>query len=479
MGEGSESIAVLYLDDDRDGRELVTTRLEAEAECLTVSTEATVAAALDRFEDGDLDCIVSDYHLEHSNGVAFLEAVRAESSEFPFIMLTRTGSEETASEAISAGVTDYVVKGLADNQYELLADKIVDTVEHRRVEQVAAQTERLLHELTEQTNDVMWMFAADWSETLFVNSAYEDIFGQSTDRLEESPTVFLETVHPDDQDTLNRAMERVAGGESVEVSYRIEPTPDEIRWVESHGEPVRRDGEITRVAGFSRDITDRRQAKEELEERNEELDMFTSVVAHDLRGPLNIANGYLDLLEGKADAEAVQSIDRSLDRMERLITDLLTLARQGEVTDDTQRVALERLAHNYWPDAAGDDATLTVAETAMFECDPKRLGQALENLYQNAIEHSDGQVTVGRLDGAAGFYIEDDGPGIPEAQREELLATGLDTTGQTGRLSLGIPIVKRIVEAHGWSIEITDGTDGGARFEISGIESMEPRSEGR
>jgi PAS domain S-box-containing protein len=469
-----EPISVLYVDDGQDARELVATRLEAETDRLAVRTASTAATALDRFEDGDFDCIVSDYHLEETDGVAFLEAVRTEAPEFPFIMLTRTGSEEAASAAISAGVTDYVIKGLADNQYELLADKVVTRVDRRRAEEVAARTERLLHELTEQANDVLWMFTPDWSETLFVNSAYEDVFGQPTDRLDGGPTAFLDLVHPDDRADLRRAMERVAEGESVEITYRVEPTPDEVRWVESHGEPVYEDGTVARVAGFSRDVTDRKRAREQLRETNEELDMFTSVVAHDLRNPLNVARGYLDILDEKSEADEIRPIDRSLDRMQRLVTDLLTLAREGNVSAEPRRVELEDVAREHWQTIPADDATLHVPDAVSLDCDPERLGQALENLYRNAVEHTGGgvEITVGRLDDAAGFYVEDDGAGIPEDERDRLLDDGQNVDAQTGELSLGISIVERIVESHGWTVEITDGTDGGARFEVTDVESI-------
>jgi PAS domain S-box-containing protein len=476
MVGGTDPVSVLYVDDQRDAGTLAATRLEDEADRLSITTELTAADALEELAERDVDCIVSDYHLADSDGVAFLEAVRAESPELPFIIFTRTGNEETASAAISAGVTDYVVEGVVESQYELLASSILDAVDRRRAEQTAARTERLLHELTEQTNDVQWMFAADWSETLFINSAYEEIFGQPTERLSEDPTAFVETVHPDDRDELTRAMERVADGESVDVTYRVRPAPDETRWVESHGEPVREDGEVTRIAGFSRDITERRQAKEELRERNEELDMFTSVVSHDLRSPLNLATGFLSLLDETSDADEIPPIRRSLDRMDRLIGDLLTLSRRGEVTDDMRRVELARVAEDYWQEAAADDATLRVVDAVSLDCDPTRLGQALDNLYRNAIEHTDGEVTVtvGRIEGRSGFYVEDDGPGIPEGEQAALLGGWQERAVQSEQLSLGIAIVERIVDAHGWTVDIADSTGGGARFEITGVDSIRP-----
>ena len=101
-------------------------------------------------------------------------------------------------------------------------------------------------------------------------------------------------------------------------------------------------------------------------------------------------------------------------------------------------------------------------------CDLNRLRQLFENLYRNAIEHggSDVTVTVGQLD--EGFYVEDDGSGIPEGKREQVFDLGF-STADTGT-GFGLSIVQQVVETHGWKIDLTEGKNGGARFEITGVE---------
>jgi signal transduction histidine kinase len=126
-----------------------------------------------------------------------------------------------------------------------------------------------------------------------------------------------------------------------------------------------------------------------------------------------------------------------------------------------------------WENVETGNATVMNELEGKLEADPRRLKQLCENLVRNAIEHA-GEgvtVTVGELEDRNGFYIADDGEGIPEEEREEVFDTGYSTSEDgTG---FGLSIVEEIVTAHGWDIDVTESKDGGARFEISGVEMLE------
>jgi signal transduction histidine kinase len=158
--------------------------------------------------------------------------------------------------------------------------------------------------------------------------------------------------------------------------------------------------------------------------------------------------------------------------METLIEDTLTLARDGQTVAETEPVAVDTLAENCWDTVATGDtaATLDVGDPLCIEADADRLQQVLENLFRNAIEHGGEDVTIhiGRLDD--GFYVEDNGPGIPEDRRDDVFQPG-ETFDPAGT-GFGLAIVREIVEAHGWTVAVTEGTDGGARFEITGVENF-------
>jgi PAS domain S-box-containing protein len=124
----------------------------------------------------------------------------------------------------------------------------------------------ILTQLTETTDDVFWLFDDEFSELQFVNDAYEEIWGQSVAALEADPMAFMEGVHPDDRELVASAIERLQGGESTEHEYRVNPDEGYERWVWVRGEPIiGTDGEVERVAGFARDITERKRREQNLE----------------------------------------------------------------------------------------------------------------------------------------------------------------------------------------------------------------------
>ncbi|WP_247731088.1 PAS domain S-box protein [Halovivax limisalsi] len=207
----------------------------------------------------------------------------------------------------------------------------------------------------------------------------------------------------------------------------------------------------------------------ELADRNERLEEFASVVSHDLRNPLQVARGHLDRISASADrADALEQATEALDHMDALVDDLLTLSRQGESIGDREPVVLDHLALQCWRTIDAAAATLRRESERAVMADRRRLRQLLENLLANAVVHGgpDVTVTVGARPG--GFYVADDGPGIPPDERATIFETGY-TTADDGT-GFGLGIVTRVAEAHGWSVEVGESEDGGARFDVTGVE---------
>ena len=226
------------------------------------------------------------------------------------------------------------------------------------------------------------------------------------------------------------------------------------------------------------DITRQREREHELERRNRELNWFASVVSHDLRNPLNVASGTLDLARETGEEQHFETVEQSLDRMERLIEEVLMLAEGGDA--DTEVVRLDDVARQAWEHVATGDAALNVETDRRLLANRDQLLQLFENLYRNSIEHgtdspgaaparTDGAppltVTVGDL--PDGFFVADDGPGIPAEERDEVFEHGY-STGSEGS-GLGLTIVEHVTSAHGWAVAATESEEGGARFEITGI----------
>ncbi|WP_084509987.1 ATP-binding response regulator [Haloplanus natans] len=469
-----DPITVLCVNDDPDLLELLRTGLEQEDERLTVRTAASAQTGLVAFEDDDVDCIVSDHHMPDMTGVEFLRAVREVEPELPFVLFTETGTEVAASEAISANVTDYIIRQTIGNQHALVAQKVISHVEHRRMEARAARADERLHKLAELSNDVLWMFSQDWSELLFVNSAYEDLFGESIDALRADPSTFLDRVHEDDHDRVRLAMKRASEGTSQRIEFRVEH-PSSVRlWVESHCKPViGTDGSVERVTGFTRDITQRKTREQDLANRNEQLDQFTSTIAHDLRNPLNVADGHLAVARRECTSSHLKTSAEALDQMEAMLSDLLALARTGNAVGEYTTVAVADVVRAGRNSVRTEQLTLEIDDSARIRCDSSRLKEAVENVLRNAVEHNDRPVTVsaGVVPDRNVLYIEDDGVGIPESRRERVFDSGYTTLNRgTG---FGLSIVAEIVEAHDWTVSVDAAATGGARFEIEGVEFVD------
>ena len=241
------------------------------------------------------------------------------------------------------------------------------------------------------------------------------------------------------------------------------------------------------------DVTAQERYRRQLEAQNDRLEQFTGMVSHDLRNPLNVAQGNSEIIAeliaatetdddeyASLNAEtmetlgsAADTLTRTLTRMELLIDDLLVLAREGQEIDELEPVSLATLVERCWEMVDQQQATLVVDTDRTIEADPDRLQQLFENLFRNAIEHGGSDVTirVGALDAGGGFSVEDDGPGIPADKREDVFESGY-TTNREGT-GFGLNIVSEIVAAHGWTVTVTDGEDGGARFEITGVDTAD------
>ncbi len=343
---------------------------------------------------------------------------------------------------------------------ELLASHAARTAESLAARAALATSEEQYRTVVEESRDPMAIVRD--GEFVFVNRTTADNFGASREELLGTPV--LDVVHPEDRDDVVAALDGSERTGTVEA--RIE-TAEGLRHYEVSAREITYEGEPA-VLASSRDITERVEAKRELERQNDRLAEFASVVSHDLRNPLTVALTALDGARRGVDEDALDRVESALRRMERLIDDLLTLAREGEVVDETERVRVGDVAHRAWGTVATADATLRVASDGTVAADESRLVGLFENLFRNAVEHVGPEVRVEIGVTEDGFYVADDGPGVPEdgdVVFEHGYTTADDGTG------FGLSIVEEVASAHGWDLSVTASESGGARFDISGAET--------
>mgnify|MGYP000748231418 CR=1 FL=1 len=581
--EFPDSIDVLVVDDEPDYSALVATQLEAEEPRLDVETAASVEDGLNALESGSVECIIADDDVPDQDGIAFLRAARAVEPDLPFVLLTGTGSEEVASEAIRAGVTAYFPKHLFPEQFSVLANRVHDAVEAYRAEQELEERrrelvtyERLLHSMPES--------AALYDEQdrfLFVNENLAEWYGRPREQLEGTTSDLIpmvrdaregdpfEPLYAGEERTLSGTIEGTFSGQGTAVlEYRFSPLviDDGVEGVigvtrdvtERHRreQALKRtkeafetlfdgmndtawvidlDGEFRAVndtavetLGYSREellsmapadidsemsdaeiaariealpadgvhvfetvheTNDGREIPVEVsssmvtyrdepailsvardissrKERERRLEQFASVVSHDLRNPLNVAQGRLDLAAADCESEHLDAVADAHDQMAALIEDLLTLARE-DVSLSVEPVELRPVVAEAWAGIEAPEATLSIDVEATVAADPDRLRRLFANLLRNAVEHSTGpvRIQVGRC--GDGVSVADDGPGI-EDDPDAIFDAGYSTAEQgTG---IGLSIVEQIATAHGWSITVSESEDGGARFELGGMD---------
>jgi len=229
-----------------------------------------------------------------------------------------------------------------------------------------------------------------------------------------------------------------------------------------------------REAHEAREAAER--SSRELERQNERLDEFASTLSHDLRNPLTVARGHVELLSARlsdpdADGEDLQThvekLEGAHDRIESIIDDVLTLTRKGASVEETAPVPLEAVVADAWDNIDSKDATLDVVESRTIHADRSRLLRAFENLFRNAIDHVGDDVTVSVGVTDHGFYVADDGPGIPSEEVDDIFDYG-HTTSDDGT-GLGLSIVKTIADAHGWRLYVDTTYVGGAMFVFADV----------
>ncbi len=388
-------------------------------------------------------------------------------------------------QAISSSVERYDRTDL--RLAELLTGHVAETVERIRAEARSRDREAALREerdrfaaLFENVPDAIAAFRFEDGAPIVraVNERFEETFGWSSDEI-VGENIDEYIIPADRADRAEQLNETLQAGERLRTTGR-RLTADGVRDFLLHVVPLSV-GERT-LEGYAiyTDITEQKRRERELERQNERLDEFASIVSHDLRNPLNVAQGNLELARETGEERYFELASEAQDRMSRMIDELLSLARHGDVIGERRPVAVDELARRAWAGVATDDGTLSVADEFVVVADEERLAELFENLYRNAVQHAgdDVAVDVGPIDhGAAatgadgdaatdvaGFYVADDGPGIPVADRETVFDSGY-TTADHGT-GFGLTIVDQIADAHGWSVSVAESEAGGARFEF-------------
>ena len=350
---------------------------------------------------------------------------------------------------------------------------VIDITDRKERELALQETKQRLDLALEDANAGIWEWNIDTGE-LYWSDELIDLLGLSQTEYGGAMADFEDRLHPDDHAPTEAAIEEtLETGEPYHVQQRVLGANGEYVWLDVRGSLIEESG-VRKMVGIGVDISEQKELEDQLTNERNRLEEFTSVASHDLRNPIQLAQGRLEMARDECDSDHLDGVETGLDRAKRIIDDLLWLAREGRDVGEIERVDLRSLVDDAWDIVAapGGEASITTDErVAHIEADDDRLSQLLENLFRNAIEHGGQDVSVRVEPLPDGFAIEDDGPGIPPEDRERVFEAGFSTSSSGN--GFGLRIVQRIASAHGWDVSVTDGEDGGARFELTGVSTVD------
>lgn len=228
------------------------------------------------------DVILANYLLPGWTGMEALRTLQNTGSDIPLILVTRALGDERAVECVQQGAADYIIKDnlgrlpaavrrvlqdkrLRDEQARNVATE-KDVTQSKPAEQLLGDREDRFRQLAENMREVFFVMDAHFRETLYINPAYEEIWGRSCQSLYDKPSSFLEPIPLDDRKRLVESILRNQRGEiTPDIEFRVTQPNGDLRWVLAHAAPIRDEhGEVYRISGMALDITERRSAQEAL-----------------------------------------------------------------------------------------------------------------------------------------------------------------------------------------------------------------------
>ena len=372
-----------------------------------------------------------------------------------------------------------------------------DVSAEKLAEEQAHSAERRFRSLVETLPAIVYMDELDERATnVYTSPQTERLIGYTIQDWRDDRDLWAKILHPDDVERcIEHQRHHVESGESFEEVYRVIARDRRVVWIHDIAVIVHdEDGTPLYSQGFLLDITAQKEAELAIEdalarehdtaERLRAMDDLKNTLlhtlSHDLKGPLTaiLASATTlqrpDLHETEAQ-ELLAGMASRAKRMDRLLTDLLDLERLGRGMMEPTRFPVDvgqlitDLVHG--TDVLQGREVDVLARPVVVPADPPKVERMVENLLTNAVRHTPDPcriwVRVVPEDGGALIAVEDDGPGVPKDQREEIFEPfrrGRET--QTAGSGIGLSLVARFADLHGGRAWVEDRRGGGASFRV-------------
>ena len=496
----SRPLRVLLVEDQENDALLVLRALRAggfQPESKRVDSPEAMTLALDQ---RSWDIVISDYSMPKFSGPAALALLRESGLDVPFIVVSGTIGEEVAVAMMKAGAHDYLMKGHLTRLAPAVERELQDAEQRRQrrqAEHSLHESEQRFRQLAEHSSEGFWFSALNPQRVLYVSPAVEKIWGLPAARFYEDARAGAAAIHPDDQARVQQSWEACLRGQSprFEAEYRVLRPDGSVRWVLDNGTPIRNEsGEIVRVSGVARDISERKQVESQMlrTQRLESIGTLASGVAHDLNNALtpilmatelmrmefpDTASNYLELVRGgaKRGADMVKQLltfakgaegerlllqtRHLLKEMQKLISGTFpkNIQLQIHCANDLQTIVgdatqLHQVLLNLCVnarDAMPEGGTLTLKAETM----------EIDTVYASAVpEAKPGPYVVWR--------VMDTGTGIPPEIVDRIFEPFFSTKGPDKGTGLGLSTVIGIVKGHGGFVRVYSVPGQGSTFAI-------------
>ena len=480
--------------DDNDGARYAKTRILQSAG-FDVIEAANGTDALEMVKRLMPALVLLDVKLPDINGIEVCRRIKAESDSSSVLVLQTSAALTGRADKIRG------LEGGADNYLAapIEADELIANVNAllrmRRIQVDLKDSEERFRQLTDNIEDVFWMFSVSGRDVVYVSPAYAAVWGRSAEALGQHPDDWLAAVHADDRARMAVRWERMADEPHYDDEFRIHDADGRVRWVRDRVYPVRNArGEVVRVARVTSDITSRREMEALLRTADSNKNQFLATLAHELRNPLSPIRNAAALLgatgEGAAErqARARDVITRQVDHLAHLVDDLLDVARisEGKIVLRNEEVDLKgviaQAIETAGPLIAARAHNLDVRqpqEALWVTGDPVRLAQSVGNLLHNAAKFTPSggviilgvEVTGEGDDQRVRISVRDNGIGIDADNLPRIFGMFAQAAVPPDRapegLGIGLSLVSHLAELHGGRLEAASpGIGQGSTFTI-------------
>ncbi|TYQ19676.1 UNVERIFIED_ORG: PAS domain S-box-containing protein [Zoogloea ramigera] len=477
--------------DDNDGARYVKTRI-LQGAGFQVAEAANGTDALTMARRLLPALVLLDVKLPDINGIEVCRQIKSDVDTCAILVLQTSAALTGRDDKIRG------LEGGADNYLAapIEADELIANVNAllrlQRTQADLRNSEERFRQLTDNIEDVFWMFSLDGSELLYVSNAYATMWNRPAQLLERAPGDWLDAIHADDRAAVAARWQLAGAGEPFDEEYRLTVPGAGVRWVRDRAFLVRDAADVPyRIARITSDITQRRDMEDRLHAADDNKNDFLATLAHELRNPLSPIRNAVALMGEVAPGDvalhqkARQIIVRQVAHLSRLVDDLLDVARisQGKLTLQLQRTELHAVVDSALetaqPMLESRQHRLVVdvpPEPLWINGDAVRLAQAIGNLLHNAAKFTNrgGEVRlqVARLaDARVSISVHDNGIGITSYNLPRIFNMFAQGAAAHDRvhdgLGIGLSLVSTLAHMHGGSVHASSpGIDHGSTFEL-------------